>query len=447
MIDITTATTETLSVIRSALQVPNTINGTFTSSVSAPALSGTFYGDGSNLTGVSTYTGSDLKSLSGNWQSTYNTVSSLSGGWQTAYQLVSTTNALSLSSSYWNTAYSIVSGGIVAPSPTLFPYTSGTSINNIKPVKGSNTASGYYSNVAGGVSNNASARYSNVAGGKNNTASGYCSNVAGGYGNNASEYFSNVAGGYSNIASGYSSNVAGGYGNNASEYFSNVAGGYSNIASGYFSNVAGGQNNTASGYCSNVAGGYGNIASGYSSNVAGGQNNTASGYCSNVAGGYGNNASGCYSSILGGNNNNTNNQACSFIIGQGITASQPNFTYVNNLSSQGSISSPSISAIKFYGDGSNLTGVSAINGVCQAGTGYIQLGIASAYTMTQLQGTATSNRTICLPDASGTVLLNTRVVVVSSDVPVSPEPGQIYFSSSDHHFYGYNGTAWKQLDN
>lgn len=31
--------------------------------------------------------------------------------------------------------------------------------------------------------------------------------------------------------------------------------------------------------------------------------------------------------------------------------------------------------------------------------------------------------------------------------PASPANGQIYFDSSDSHFYGYNGTAWVQLDN
>ena len=25
--------------------------------------------------------------------------------------------------------------------------------------------------------------------------------------------------------------------------------------------------------------------------------------------------------------------------------------------------------------------------------------------------------------------------------------GQIYFNDDDHHFYGYNGQAWVQLDN
>jgi hypothetical protein len=31
--------------------------------------------------------------------------------------------------------------------------------------------------------------------------------------------------------------------------------------------------------------------------------------------------------------------------------------------------------------------------------------------------------------------------------PTSPTPGTMYFSNSDSHFYGWNGSAWKQLDN
>jgi hypothetical protein len=57
-------------------------------------------------------------------------------------------------------------------------------------------------------------------------------------------------------------------------------------------------------------------------------------------------ASGYYSSILGGQNNNTNNKTCSFIVGQGIIASQPNFTYVNNLSSQGVVAAANLTINK-----------------------------------------------------------------------------------------------------
>ena len=31
--------------------------------------------------------------------------------------------------------------------------------------------------------------------------------------------------------------------------------------------------------------------------------------------------------------------------------------------------------------------------------------------------------------------------------PADPIPGQIYFDTNDSHFYGWNGTTWKQLDN
>ena len=29
----------------------------------------------------------------------------------------------------------------------------------------------------------------------------------------------------------------------------------------------------------------------------------------------------------------------------------------------------------------------------------------------------------------------------------SPNPGQIYFNTTTNHFFGWNGSAWKQLDN
>lgn len=53
-------------------------------------------------------------------------------------------------------------------------------------------------------------------------------------------------------------------------------------------------------------------------------------------------ASGDYSFIGGGQNNDTNNKNNSFVFGSNLKASQDNYTYTNNLSSQGIVSSPQI---------------------------------------------------------------------------------------------------------
>ncbi len=36
---------------------------------------------------------------------------------------------------------------------------------------------------------------------------------------------------------------------------------------------------------------------------------------------------------------------------------------------------------------------------------------------------------------------------LSDSAPYNPTPGQIFFNSSDNHFYGWNGKEWLQLDN
>jgi len=38
-------------------------------------------------------------------------------------------------------------------------------------------------------------------------------------------------------------------------------------------------------------------------------------------------------------------------------------------------------------------------------------------------------------------------ITLINNPPVAPTPGQIYFNSTDSHFYGYNGKEWLQLDN
>jgi len=58
-----------------------------------------------------------------------------------------------------------------------------------------------------------------------------------------------------------------------------------------------------------------------------------------------------------------------------------------------------------------------------------------------LVGTTTDDGVSALQVAGGGLRL------VGGAAPSSPAEGNIYFNSTNKHFYGYNGTAWVQLDN
>lgn len=110
----------------------------------------------------------------------------------------------------------------------------------------SNIASGNHSAVVGGFGNKASTTYSAVIGGQENLASGYNSFVGGGVSNSATTTNSSIIGGRGSLASGYISVIVGGYSNIVSGNYSATIGGYTNIASGNRSVVIGGQNITGS---------------------------------------------------------------------------------------------------------------------------------------------------------------------------------------------------------
>jgi hypothetical protein len=318
-----------------------------------------------------------VRSLSANWNSTYASVSSLSANWNSAYTFLSaatatTLNINNLSAAGGLSAANITVFGNISASGTIYSgqgiagasnlspykyYNNNTSLTaSIVPVSGSNTASGVYSFVAAGSANRAFGYFSAVLGGQNNQALSAGDVVAGGFYNTANGIYSNVNGGTNNIAASGWSTIGGGWGNQALSGLSVVAGGYFNCALNWGTSIGGGQgnralgpgssvtggiSNTASGVYSSIGGGQNNTASGYYSNVAGGRNNNASGNWSNVAGGVGNNASGNYSFVAGGSANDTKGFINTFILGTGLSASQANTTYVNNLSASGSISSNS----------------------------------------------------------------------------------------------------------
>ena len=206
------------------------------------------------------YQGSDVKALSGNWQSTYSSVSSLSGNWSNVYNYVNTTSATN-NPTYNVTAFAKLSAQL---------YRAGSGLNSIQPINGANCATASYSNVAGGNSNCASGGYSNVAGGNCNCATALYSNVAGGQCNTASGWYSIIAGGAGNTASGYRSAIFGGLFNSVSGYASSINGSNNTVSGGY-SNVTGGIFNRIPSSCSNIAGGYCNTASGDFSAIIGGK--------------------------------------------------------------------------------------------------------------------------------------------------------------------------------
>ena len=117
--------------------------------------------------------------------------------------------------------------------------------------------------------------------------------------------------------------------------------------------------NGANGTYAVVLGGSNNTASGASSFIGAGILNTASGACGFIGGGARNyiNSSAASSSILGGFDNTTN-YANTHIIGSNLTADKENYTFVNNLDVEGTVSA-SIFSGSFVGDGSGLTGLTA----------------------------------------------------------------------------------------
>lgn len=177
----------------------------------------------------------------------------------------------------------------------------------------SGTASASAASVLGGAFNGATGNYSTVGGGFQNTASGPGAFIGGGghdgvnySGNQALGGASVVAGGLNNAATNTYSTIGGGAVNSATGFSTTVSGGTNNSASGDYSSVGGGSGNTAGGANTAVSGGAGNLAGGDNSFVGGGNGNTGYGAGDMIAGGFNNQSGGGNNStISGGNNNNS----------------------------------------------------------------------------------------------------------------------------------------------
>jgi len=114
-----------------------------------------------------------------------------------------------------------------------------------------------------------------------------------------------------------------------------------NAEGGEYSAVLGGIDNGGDSPYSTIVGGLSNemysMYSGIGSFIGGGKLNSNHAPYSVIGGGERNITSGAYSFIAAGSANDTNNFDNTFILGSDITAVSANYTYVNNLSSQGTI--------------------------------------------------------------------------------------------------------------
>jgi len=141
----------------------------------------------------------------------------------------------------------------------------------------------------------------------------------------------------------------------------------------------------------------------------------------------------------------------------GITSGSPSgVPYITVAASRGTISAPTttnqgdiISGIAFRGyTGSQYTNVASIVG-----------GWSDTSTLTN-SAPGSQLRVFTGNNAGGynTFIFNyngvfsapvmqTGSYAGSAGYPASPSAGMIIFDSSNTHFYGYNGSAWKQLDN
>ena len=232
----------------------------------------------------------NVSTNSANWQNSYTTVSNNSAGWTTVANNSANWNSgyngftsLTANSANWQNGY-IGFTSLTANSANwqngYIGFTSLTANSGTWLTTGS--ASSLYVKLTAnplnlsGTSNNSIIPYKGI---NNNSASNAYSNIIGGNRN------TNTNSNYSNIVGGLSGTV------NGSNYAS-VGGGFANAVTSPYAAIVGGKCNTASGN---------------------------------------------YSFVAAGQNNNSLNLANTFILGSGLSASNANYTYVNNISSQGSI--------------------------------------------------------------------------------------------------------------
>ena len=252
-----------------------------------------------------------------------------------------------------------------------------------------------YGFIGNGLCNNALSSFSVVVGGCTNVSDGQFSFTGAGCCNTLTRTkFGTLVGGGSNCIT-YAQNgincgatIVGGFDNCVTDQFSTVVGGCKNYAYGAVSNhsfIGGGACNQITSANSNILGGFCNLVTSTYGTIQGGICNKicTSSSCATVGGGRGNVivtsanatiAGGCCNTmtaanngtILGGDNNSICNRTTVHIVGNDIAiglSDETCTTYVNNLSTAGTIRAKTLSASNAFTGSGTYTTFTIVGGV------------------------------------------------------------------------------------
>ena len=252
-------------------------------------------------------------------------------------------NTISTSSFAVTASFALSGGG--GGSATFTPFQTGSVACFILPKLGSNCCfGGNFAIVAGGENNHANGNHSFVGAGKDNTASSNCTVVFG---------QESKTTGFRSFVFGYRSYNCGNYGiimgqlHSGSAHSSTIIGGATNKTCTQNSAIIG-----ASSSCIHISGetdSYSSILGGQSQFIIG----TSGGY-SVIGGGRSNQICNAPSSSILSGFCNCARHCNTHVIGSNLCTDKTDYTFVNNLDAEGTISS-SIFSGSYVGDGSGLT--------------------------------------------------------------------------------------------